>query len=262
MGRAGGVSPEGQVATEQPERSAHSGRRAGAGRSDRSSPPPRPEQTRSLTIAIDGPSGAGKGTVARAVAARLGYRHIDSGAMYRAVGWKALRDRVPIDNDRAVAELAERSQIMVTPSAVTIDDIDVTRAIRTPEIDAAAASVARLPGVRAVLVNRQRQLGAGGAVVMEGRDIGTVVFPDADVKIYLDASPAERARRRASDPAHSGGPTTVADVATALVARDELDRTRTASPLYAARDAVVVDTTGKSVEDVVGEVIAIVERIA
>src|SRR5207244_4821325 len=138
------------------------------------------------------------------------------------------------------------------------DGIDVTRHIRTPEIDRAAASVARLAKVREVLVERQRALGSGGGVVMEGRDIGTVVFPHADVKIYLDASPDERARRRAKDPAHTGGPTAVADVATLLRTRDAIDRTRTASPLYAAKDAVVIDTTGKSVDEVVREVISVI----
>src|SRR6266853_382156 len=179
-----------------------------------------------LTIAIDGPSGAGKGTVARALAARLGYRHVDSGAMYRAIGWKAVRDAVPLDDETAVAGLAERSTIDIASGAVLIDGIDVTAQIRTPDIDRAAAAVARLPRVRAVLVERQRLMRDGGGVVMEGRDIGTVVFPDADVKLYLDAAPEERARRRATDPAHSG-PVAVAEVATALTARDELDRTRT-----------------------------------
>ncbi len=211
-----------------------------------------------LIIAIDGPSGAGKGTVARAVAAELGYRHIDSGAMYRAVGWKAVRNGVPLDNEEAVAALAQQSRIDVNPACVTIDSDDVTREIRTPEIDRAAASVAKLPRVRAVLVERQRQLGVDGGIVMEGRDIGTVVFPHADVKIYLDASAEERARRRANDPAHSGGPSAVADVATLLTARDELDRTRAASPLYAADDAVVIDTTAKPIEAVVKEVLAVV----
>jgi cytidylate kinase len=212
-------------------------------------------------IAIDGPSGAGKGTVARAVASKLGYRHIDSGAMYRAVGWKAIHDDVPLDSEDQVAALAARSRIDVTSAAVTIDGHDVTRQIRTPEIDRAAAAVARLPKVRQVLVERQRAMAANDGIVMEGRDIGTVVFPDADVKIYLDASPEERARRRANDPAHSGAPSEVSEVATLLTARDEADRTRTASPLYVAPDAIVVDTTGKSVDDVVEEVIAMVKGL-
>jgi cytidylate kinase len=214
---------------------------------------------RALTIAIDGPSGAGKGTVARAIAVKLGYRHVDSGAMYRAVGWKAAKDGVPLDDEAQVGELAARSQIAVTAEAVTIDGVDVTRAIRTPDIDRAAAAVARLPRVRAALVERQRALGAKGGIVMEGRDIGTVVFPGADLKIYLDASPDERARRRAQDPAHSGGPARVAEVESALTARDESDRTRAASPLYAAADAVRLDTTGRSIDDVVAQVLTLVD---
>jgi cytidylate kinase len=215
---------------------------------------------KALTIAIDGPSGAGKGTVARAVAKHLGYRHVDSGAMYRAVGWKALHEGVPLDDEASVARIATGAQLGVSDEAITIDGADVTRAIRTPEIDRAATAVARLPQVRAALVARQRAFGEDGGIVMEGRDIGTVVFPHADLKVYLDASPDERARRRAQDPAHSGGPVAVADVATALTARDELDRTRPVSPLYAADDAVVVDTTGKTVEDVVTVVLRLVEE--
>jgi cytidylate kinase len=167
---------------------------------------------------------------------------------------------VPLDDEPAIAALAERSPIELAPGTVTIDAIDVTALIRTPAIDQAAAAVARLPRVRAVLVARQRQLGGQGAIVMEGRDIGTVVFPDADVKVYLDASPEERAWRRAHDPAHAG-PSAVAEVATALTARDELDRSRTASPLYAASDAVVIDTTGRSVDDVVARVLDVVRSV-
>jgi CMP/dCMP kinase len=216
-----------------------------------------------LIIAIDGPSGAGKGTVARAVASRLGYRHVDTGAMYRAVAWKALADGVPLTDDAAVAVVAARVPLDVEGGRVVVDGMDVTAAIRTPEIDAGAAAVARLPTVRAHLVERQRRLVNGG-LVMEGRDIGTVVFPNADIKIYLDASPEERARRRASDPAHAssrGG--ALADVATALERRDHQDRTRAASPLLAAPDAVRLDTTGVPVDEVVRRVLAIVEeRIA
>jgi cytidylate kinase len=214
--------------------------------------------SRKLVISIDGPSGAGKGTVARAVASALGYRHIDSGAMYRAVAWKALHSGVALDDEPGVAALAERSRIDIGDVSVAIDGADVSRAIRTPEIDRGAAAVARLPRVRDVLVARQRELGAEGGIVMEGRDIGTVVFPRADVKIYLDASAEERARRRALDPAHSRA-ASVAEVESALLERDRSDRTREASPLLVAADAVLVDTTGQPVPAVVREVLDIVQ---
>ena len=214
---------------------------------------------RQLVIAIDGPSGVGKGTVARAIANQLGYRHVDSGAMYRAVGWKALRDGVPLDDDAAAGALATAARIEVSDARVTIDGVDVTREIRTPEIDRAAAAVARLPRVRRVLVEQQRAMGANGGIVMEGRDIGTVVFPAADVKLYLDASPEERARRRASDPAHTGVPAAVSEVATLLTQRDQIDRTRAASPLYAAPDALVIDTTGRNVDQVVKDVLRLID---
>lgn len=209
--------------------------------------------SRRLIIAIDGPSGAGKGTVARAVALALDYRHVDTGGMYRAVAWKALLDGVDLSNEEAVALLARSATFELAHGKVGIDGHDVTTAIRTSEMDAAAASVARLPKVRAALVERQRSYGAEGGVVMEGRDIGTVVFPAADVKLYLDASPEERARRRSQDPSHTAGreKTGVAVVAEALAARDQSDRTRTVSPLSKADDALYVDTTGLTIEEVV-----------
>ena len=212
-----------------------------------------------LIIAIDGPSGAGKGTVARAVAARLGYRHVDTGAMYRALAWKALHDGLDLSDEASVAAVAERARFDVEGGRITIDGHDVATAIRTPEMDRASAMVARHPAVRRVLVARQRSYGQGGGVVMEGRDIGTVVFPDADVKIYLDASPEERARRRAADPAHTSSRNSqLSDVATALAERDRSDSTRTASPLAVAPDAVVMDTTGLPVDRVVELVLTLV----
>ena len=213
---------------------------------------------KALIIAIDGPSGAGKGTISRTIAQALGYRHVDTGAMYRAVGWKATQEGTALDDEPAVAELARRADILVEGGVVAIDGHDATRAIRTPEMDRTAAAVARLPKVREVLVARQRELGRDGGVVMEGRDIGTVVFPLADVKVYLDASPEERARRRANDVAHTGSQAGQAAVAAAIEARDKSDTPRAASPLVLAPDAVRIDTTTMPIAAVVDEVMRLV----
>ena len=179
--------------------------------------------------------------------------------MYRAVAWLALTRGTALEAAEAVAAIADAAAFDLRDDRVTIDGHDVSALIRTPDMDRAAALVARNGAVRAVLVQRQRALGRDGGVVMEGRDIGTVVFPDADVKVYLDASPDERARRRASDPAHTGGKEgSVAHVAEDLAARDKSDSTRSVAPLAQAADATYIDTTGMAVEEVVARVLALV----
>jgi cytidylate kinase len=180
--------------------------------------------------------------------------------MYRALAWKALHESIDLTNEAAVSAVAERAEFDVIDGRVRVDGHDVSVAIRTPQMDAAASVVARQPAVRRALVERQRALAALGGVVMEGRDIGTVVFPAAHVKIYLDASPEERARRRATDPAHASGKGAAAiqEVATALAERDRLDRTRATAPLAVAEDAIVVDTTTLTIEEAVDSVMELI----
>ena len=215
----------------------------------------------SPVIAIDGPSGVGKGTVGRVVAQTLECVYVDTGAMYRAVAWKTKHQGFDLDDENVVIEVAIRAVFDLSTARVFIDGHDVTQTIRTPEMDAAAATVARMPRVRQALVAHQREYASNWTVVMEGRDIGTVVFPKAEVKIYLDASAEERAARRSKDPAHrwSKG-AELGEVARALEARDRSDRTRQVSPLMRAPDAVSIDTTGVPIAEVVRRVLEIVKE--
>jgi len=205
-------------------------------------------------VAIDGPSGSGKSTVARAVAARLGLEVLDTGAMYRAVTLAALERDADL-HDAVACEAAAVDAEIVVDGTVLLDGRDVTAEIRGPDVTAAVSTVSAHPNVRAVLVERQRDwvVNHGGGVV-EGRDIGTVVFPDAPVKVFLTASDEERARRRARDEADAARATTVDAVAADLARRDALDSNRVASPLVAAADAIVVDSTARDVDEVIHEI--------
>jgi cytidylate kinase len=212
---------------------------------------------RENVVAIDGPGGSGKSTIARGVARALGWHVLDTGAMYRAVTLAALEQQLPLDDEQACARIAAEHTIAVDDGITMIDGRDVSEEIRGPGVTAAVSTVSAHPSVRAVLVARQRAwLAENGAGVVEGRDIGTVVFPDAPVKVFLTASDEERARRRQRDEVASERAVAVDEVRTALARRDTLDSERAASPLRPADDAVVIDTTGRGVDDVVAELVA------
>jgi cytidylate kinase len=221
--------------------------------------------TRELTIAIDGPAGAGKSTAARALAAELGYRYVDSGAMYRAVGWAARTRGVDPADAAAVAPLADLVDLAVDPARGTrilVDGRDVTDDIRAHDAGEWASRIAVHPPVRARLVARQRALAADGGVVMDGRDIGTVVFPAAECKFFLTASTDERARRRHADDAAAGTAIDVATTRADLEARDRRDRDRAVAPLRAAPDAIVVDSSALSPAAVVARMLEVVRARA
>lgn len=205
-----------------------------------------------LIVAVDGPAGSGKSTVARAVAGKLGLSYLDTGAMYRSVAHAALSAGMGTDDEEAMVQLAERVRIEVG-DRVLVDGQDATKAIRSPEVTHAVTAVASNPKVRAEMVRRQRAwVEENGGGVVEGRDIGSVVFPDARLKVFLTADPEERARRRAAEAGVA--------VATDIARRDEADSTREHSPLTAADDAVTIDTTGREIGDVVDEILGLLAQ--
>jgi CMP/dCMP kinase len=229
------------------------------------------EMSQRLTIAIDGPAGSGKSTVARRVAAMLEYLYLDSGAMYRAVALKALERKIPLENDSQLEALTRETHIELkapTPeqdaaglkNRVFLDGREVTEEIRTAEVAPAASRLATIAGVREVLVAEQQRAGNGGGVVMEGRDIGTVVFPSAELKIFLDASPETRAQRRWKEHQEKGDNVTLLDVLQEVRERDMRDRERKVSPLVKAKDAVLVVNTAMGIEETARLIVFLAEE--
>jgi CMP/dCMP kinase len=217
-----------------------------------------------LVVAIDGPAGAGKSTVAQKVAARLGLTYVDSGATYRAMALKVLQSGIAPDDARSVAKLVAQTDIHIAMDGVRfrafVDGEDVTDKIRTPEVTLASAKVSRLPEVRAKLLAVQRGCAVGRGVVMEGRDIGTVVFPNAPLKVFLQADPVERARRRLKQDSKKGRSATLEQTAEEIALRDQLDAERKISPLVAAPDAVTIDSTGLVADQVVEQILDLARK--
>jgi cytidylate kinase len=211
---------------------------------------------RKLIVAIDGPAGAGKSTIASRLARKLGYVNLESGAMYRALALKAIDRDLSFDDEAALVKLAEGSRIQLEPTIggnrTLLDGKDVSSRIRERDVTEAASRISVHPKVREWMVSHQREMGAGGGVVMEGRDIGTKVFPDADLKVFLDADPVVREQRRMTQQKIKGE--VAANVATELRERDRRDRTRAASPLVAADDAVIINSTAMNEDEVLERV--------
>jgi CMP/dCMP kinase len=211
-----------------------------------------------VIVAVDGPAGAGKSTVAKAVAERLGFTHLDTGAMYRAVALACLEGGASPDDQDAVTRTARDLDLRIVGNRVLIGDRDVTQRVRQPDVTAIVSQVAALPGVRSSMAGHQRRAAADQDVVVEGRDIGSFVFPEADVKVFLTASLAARARRRARQEGLPEDDATLARIRDSIARRDAADAGRAESPLARAPDAVLIDSTEKPLTEVVNEVVALV----
>lgn len=218
-----------------------------------------------LQVAIDGPASSGKSTVAKIIAKRFGYVYCDTGAMYRSVTWAALENRIDVSDTKQVIDLARRIKITFEPGQpdqrVFVDGHEVTKDIRTEKIAANVSAVAAIPEVRAQMVEQQRQIAQAGGIVMDGRDIGTTVLPDAQVKVFLVASAHERARRRYEENLQKGLATQSLDeLEAAIKLRDQKDSTRKVSPLTQAKDAILIDTTSLTIDQVVDEISALIKK--
>jgi CMP/dCMP kinase len=222
-------------------------------------------QRRELVVAVDGPSGSGKSTISRAVARAAALRYLDTGAMYRAAAWLALRDGIePADTRRLTARLAATPlEVRTDPDTPTvqIDGVDVTRAVRGADVTAAVSAVSAVPAVRDIMVRRQRELIGAGGIVVEGRDIGTTVAPDAPVKIFLTAEPSVRASRRLRQDGAATGDLALATTQADLLKRDSADSARTASPLTQASDATVLDSTELGIDEIVRQILARIDAV-
>jgi cytidylate kinase len=219
-------------------------------------------------IAIDGPAASGKSTLGKLLAEHLDYLYFDTGVMYRAVTCVVLQRCIPVEDENAVTDLSNQAQIDVRQSSkrsidgyeVFVDGVDVTEGIRSPDVDAYVSIVSAYPGVRQALTLQQRRVGMRGNIVMVGRDIGTIVLPEADLKFFLDASVEERAKRRYLEAQKRGDPSSLQDILASMIERDRIDSTRDIAPLKPAEDAIIIDTDGLSIEDVLNYLIKYIDN--
>jgi len=226
---------------------------------------PFPQFKKKVTIAIDGPAASGKSTTARLLAKRLGYLYLDTGAMYRALTWKALKDKVDIKDEKALSQLAEKTQISLKPgpnleNKIYLDNQDITSFLRSPEVNRYVSLVSTVKKVREIIVAQQKKIGEKGGIVAEGRDTTTVVFPQADIKIFLKASLEERTRRRWEEEKSKGISLKREEIASGILKRDQIDSQREISPLKISQDAIVIDNTHLTISQTLNKIVNVVKK--